>query len=179
MASNCLRMCRSVSVVETFSRCECVWMTVIGLPLREEMAWCSLSSVTLYSTAAHRQAPSPAWALDVRCAFTAASLSHACLVLMCDGSSMYSWMSPSTSTRYEDSSPAVINTLPRRLMCMTLPDACIARMHSPQVDEVLWVATPLTDPSVLEYISPLALFRWASSTGDSGTMVFNCSVLFC
>ena len=72
-------------------------MTVIGLPLRDEMAWFSLSNVTLYSTAAHRLAPSLAWALDVRCAFTAASLSHACLVLMCEGSSMYSWMSPSTS----------------------------------------------------------------------------------
>ena len=96
---------------------------------------------------------------------------------MCDGSSMYSWMSPSTSTRYEDSSPAVINTLPRRFMCIALPEACTARMHSPQVDEVLCVATPLTDPSVLEYITPLASFRWASSAGESGVVVFNCAVV--
>jgi hypothetical protein len=86
-------------------------------------------------------------------------------------------MSPSTSTRYKDSSPAVISTLTRRLMCMALPDARITRMHSPQVDEVLWVATPLTDPSVLEYITPLASFRWASSAGESGVVVFNCAVV--
>ena len=159
MASSCLRVCKSVSGVETFSKCECVWTTAIGPPLREEMAWCSLSSVTLYSTAAHRLAPSRACALDVRCAFTAASLSHACLVWMLAGSSLYSWIRPSTSTRYEDSSPAVISTLPRRLICLTTPDVRITRMQSPQVDEVLWVATPLTDPSVLEYISPVASFR--------------------
>jgi hypothetical protein len=95
----------------------------------------------------------------------------ACRVWMCAGSNVQSWMSPSNSTRYEDSSPAVTNTLPRLLISMALPDEHITRMHSPQVDEVLWVATPLTDPSVLEYIIPRALLRWVSSVGESGVVV--------
>ena len=62
----------------------------------------------------------------------------------------------------------MMSTLPRRLICLTSPDVRITRMQSPQVDEVLWVAMPLTDPSVLEYINPLASFRWASSADESG-----------
>jgi hypothetical protein len=33
---------------------------------------------------------------------------------------------------------------------MALPDGRTTRMHNPQVEEVLRVAAPLTDPSVLE-----------------------------
>ena len=48
-------------------------------------------------------------------------------------------------------------------------------MHSPHVEEVFVVATPLTDPSVLVYISPRALFRWLCSVVVSGAVVASVS----
>ena len=89
----------------------------------------------------------------------AVSLSTACIVGMCAGISVYAWISASSSTLRDDSSPTRIEILPRRVMFV-----CDGSITIPKEDDALVVLAFVTDPSDELYIvrTSALLSRFAS-----------------